>query len=135
MSNIEKVQQMYAAFGRGAIADLQSRLSESVSWEYGVASTDVPWLQPHRGRADVAKFFEAVSLLQVSNFEPKVFFETGNIVMVLVDEDITVTATGIRILEEDQVHIWHFDDRGYVVRYRQRVDTHLHWSAYHGRST
>jgi len=77
----------------------------------------------------------APSALQVSKFEPKVFFETGNIVMVLVDEDITVTATGIRIYEEDQVHIWHFDDRGYVVRYRQRVDTHLHWSAYHGRST
>ncbi len=129
MSNIETIQQLYADVGRGDIAAILSRLSEAVEFDYGLTSTDVPWLQPRRGRAEITKFFEAFDALQINSLKPKIFFETGLIVLVLVDEDMTVKSTGKRVVEEDQVHIWHFDVEGQIVRHRARVDTYLHWSA------
>ena len=133
MSNIEAVQHVYSAFGRGDIPDILRRVSETVEWENTGEATDVPWLLPRRGRAGVSEFFGALALLQVNAFEPKTFLEAGDRVVVLVDEDITVRATGRRLRETDQVHLWSFDAGGAIVRHRQRLDTYLHWAAYHDR--
>ena len=57
MSNVETVRQIYAALGRGDIPAILERLSDSVEWEYGVNSTNVPWLQPGRSQAYVGEFF------------------------------------------------------------------------------
>jgi hypothetical protein len=35
-------------------------------------------------------------------------------------------------VEEDEVHIWHFDEQGRVVRFRHRLDTLLHKEALEG---
>jgi ketosteroid isomerase-like protein len=123
---------MYQAFGRGDIPAILERLAENVEWEYGVNSTDVPWLQPRRGRSQVAGFFEALGAIEFHKFEPKALLESGSTVVALVDLDATVRNTARRVVEEDEVHIWHFDDRGKVSRFRHRVDTHQHWAAYKG---
>lgn len=52
--------------------------------------------------------------------------------MALIDLDATVRATGRRVVEEDEVHIWHFNDAGFVQRFRHRADTHLHHLAWQG---
>lgn len=132
MSNTKQVQEMYAAFGRGDLPAILSKLAERVEWEYGVNSTDVPWLQPRRGRAEVAKFFEALGAFAISKFQPKTFLESGKIVVVLIDFEATVKETGRKIVEEDEVHIWHFDDQGQVIRFRHRADTHQQWMALKG---
>jgi ketosteroid isomerase-like protein len=123
---------MYEAFGRGDIPAILAALAEDVEWEYGVNSTDVPWLQPRRGRAAVAGFFEALGAIDFHSFRPKALLESGPTVVSLIDLDATVRATGRKVVELDEVHIWHFDEAGRVVRFRHRADTHLHWEAYHG---
>ena len=50
----------------------------------------------------------------------------------LLPVEATVYATGRRISEADQVHIWHFDDAGRVARFRHRADTYQQHLAFHG---
>ena len=129
MSNIETVQSIYAAFGRGDVEAILGRLSESVEWEYGTPSTDVPWLQPRTGRAGAAEFFGTLRALEFRRFDVKLVAESGSTVIALVDLEAVVTATGKTFVEEDEAHIWHFGADGMVSRFRHRVDTHLQWLA------
>ena len=132
MAHADTVRQLYDFFGRGDIPSILAALAEDVEWEYGGVSTDVPWLQPRRGRAAVAGFFEALGAIDFHSFTPKAVLESGGVVVSLIDLDATVRATGRRVVELDEVHIWHFDGAGRVVRFRHRADTHLHWQAFHG---
>ena len=133
MTNIGTVQQIYEAFGRGDVPAILERLADDVDWEYGGDSTDVPWLQPRRGRPQVAGFFQALAAVDIQRFQPTTFLESGNVVVVLIQLDAVVRATGRSVAEEDEVHIWHFDDAGRVSRFRHRADTHRHWQAYKGQ--
>ncbi|MEW6754503.1 MAG: nuclear transport factor 2 family protein [Candidatus Latescibacterota bacterium] len=133
MTNVERVQQIYAAFGRGDIPAILAHLADGVEWEYGVNSTSVPWLQPRRGRTAVPLFFEALGGLEIRVFQPTCILDGGSVVVCLVDAEFTVKATGAAIVEEDEVHVWHFDPQGRVTRFRHRVDTHQHWAAYTGQ--
>ena len=131
----EVIREIYAAFARHDVPRFLARLAAEVEWEYGVTSTDVPWLQPRRGRNRVPSFLDTLaSLLEIHRFEPKAFFTQGPLVLVLVDLEVTVKATGERIIEEDEVHIWQLDAQGHVSRFRHRADTHQHWLALHGRA-
>lgn len=124
MANFDTVQ--------GDIPAILEHLAPSVEWEYGANSTDVPWLQPRRGPAEVRQFFESVAALEIHKFHPKAFLESNNVVVVLADFEATVRATGRRIVEEDEVHVWYFDSAGRVGRFRHVVDTHQHLTAYKG---
>jgi hypothetical protein len=133
VTQIETVQEIYAAFGRGDIPRILSLVSDDVEWEYGVNSTDVPWLQPRRGRAGAAAFFQSLAGFDIQRFGVDNLCEAGKTVIALVHLEAVVRATGRRVIEEDEVHIWHFDDAGTIVRFRHRVDTHQHWAAFHGK--
>ena len=63
----------------------------------------VPWLKPRRGRAAVGGFFESLAGLE---------FHKPNIVVVLVDVDVTVKTSGRRFSEDDEIHLWRFDAQG-----------------------
>jgi len=133
MPNADTVREIYAAFGRGDISTILGHLAPSVEWEYGFSAIDVPWLQPRRGPAEVRQFFEGALLpLEIHKFHPKAFLESGNTVVVLADFEAMVKATGRRIVEEDEVHVWHFDPAGRVTRFRHVLDTHQHLLAYKG---
>ena len=133
MPNADTVQEIYGAFGRADISAILARLASSVEWEYGFNAIDVPWLQRRRGPEEVRAFFdEAVGALEIHKFHPKAFLESGNVVVVLADFEATVRATGRRIAEEDEVHIWYFDPAGCVTRFRHVLDTHQHLMAYKG---
>ncbi len=133
MGHVDTVQQIYQAFGRGDISTILEQLADEIEWEYGVHSTNVPWLQPRRGRSQVAEFFQALAGLEIQKFEPKQFFESGNIVVALIDLEARVRSSGRKIVEEDEVHIWQFDSRGQVARFRHRVDTYQQWAAFNNR--
>lgn len=126
MSNLSTVQEIYEAFGRGDVPAILSRLAESVEWEYGATSLDVPWLQARQGREGAAAFFSSLAGLEFSKFTPKTFLEGPGVVVVLLDVEFRVKATGKSVAEEDQVHLWNFNERGEVSRFRHRVDTRKH---------
>lgn len=129
MSNIQTVRSIYEAFGRGDIPAILGHLAEDVTWEYDKAEAGIPWLAPRRGRAEVHKFFEALGAVDFQRFQPKMQFENGNTVVSLNDVTFTVKATGKRVDEVDEVHIWYFDANGKVVRFCHKTDTLQHWSA------
>ena len=133
MSHVQTVREMYAAFGRGDVPAILAHLADNVEWEYAGASTDVPWLQPRRGRAQVAEFFQALTLMDIHQFQPKALLEGDGLVVALFALEATVKATGRRIVEDDEVHIWYFGADGKVTRFRHRVDSYQQWAAYAGK--
>ena len=131
MSNIQTVQNIYAAFGRGDIPAILECLEENVIWEYEKADSEIPWLEPRRGRTEVAKFFEALLAVEFQKFQPKHLLESGDIVVSLNDVAFVVKTTGKAVMEEDEIHVWHFDAKGQVVKFCHKTDTHQHWLALH----
>ncbi|HEX2136163.1 MAG TPA: nuclear transport factor 2 family protein [Microvirga sp.] len=128
MSNIDVVRSAYESFKRGDIPAILDLLAEDVEWQYGPISTDVPWLQHHRGRDEVRRFFEALTGLDFHQLDTKTFLGSGDLVVALLDVRATVKATGREIVERDLPHIFYFRD-GKVVRYRQGADTHQQYQA------
>ena len=128
MSNIDTVKQIYESFGRQDVPAILSKLADNVEWEYGNGQA-VPWLQEIKGRDAVPSFFEALGVLDISLFQPKLYFETENIVIAVTDVQWTHKDTGKFVDNQDEIHIWHFNPEGQVAKYGHRVDTHSHWLA------
>jgi ketosteroid isomerase-like protein len=131
--HVTTVQQIYAAFGRGDVPFILALLADDVEWEYATFPNPVPWLQPLRGRDQVPRFFQTLAeMIEFHGFVPKLVVGEGPTVVGLVDLDATVRSTGKRVVEVDEVHIWHFDDAGRVARFRHRADTRQHAMALEG---
>jgi uncharacterized protein len=133
LSNIPTVRGIYEAFGRGDVPAILATLADDVDWEYGGTATDVPWLQPRRGPAQVVGFFESLAAIEFKQLTATTLLESGSVVVVLLQLEAVVKATGVTVTEADEVHIWHFDAAGKVARFRHRVDTLQHHRAYHGQ--
>jgi ketosteroid isomerase-like protein len=137
MSNIGTVQAMYEAFGQGDIPAILDQISDDVDWEaWPVDNTGqtagVPWLLPRRGRDGVMEFFQAVqSNLEFHSFEPQNLLEGGDQVAATIRFDATVKPTGERV-QDEEVHLWTFDDDGKVTGMRHFVDTAKHIKAAQG---
>ena len=130
MAYIGTVQKIYEALGKGDVPAILSHMSDDVEWEYGGDSTGLPWLQLRRGPVQVAGFFQDLgAALDVQRFQPTTFLESANVVVALIELEFVVRATGRRVVEEDEVHIFHFDDMGKVRRFRHRMDTYRAWLA------
>ena len=83
--NTQVVQEAYAAFGRGDIQTLLSKLADDIVWMgvYG-AGSHVPTAGERRGKAAVGEFFKQVAEnVNFSRFEPKEFIATGDKVVAL----------------------------------------------------
>jgi ketosteroid isomerase-like protein len=130
MSNLQTVQAIYAAFGRGDIPAILAHLHENIEWEYGLSDVGVPWLKKFSHRTEVPGFFDALGALEIIRFEPRTLLENGLTVVALLDVEFSVKDTGRSITEEDEVHVWHFDPQGLAIRFCHKLDTHQHWLAY-----
>jgi hypothetical protein len=119
-------QDIYAAFGRADIPAILQRLAPEVEWEYGATDNAAPWLQKRSRRDGAGAFFASLAGIEIHRFAVKTVLGNGPTVVALVDIEFTVRATGRRVVEEDEVHVWHFDADGRVSRFRHRVDTHAH---------
>jgi uncharacterized protein len=133
VSNVESVQAIYAAFGRGDVPAILDALGEDVAWEQWAggspaAEAGIGYLSPRAGRAAVGEFFNALGVLEFNAFEPMAFLEGQNQVAAVIHLDVTVKATGRRF-EDDEVHLWTFDESGRVTRFRHFVDTAKHLAA------
>ncbi len=132
MSNIQTVQEMYAAFGRGDIPGILARLSADVAWDPYAIEYGIPWLKARKGIGEIPAFFESLGGLEFQRFEPKTLLESGNTVVSILAITVVVKATGRTIAEEDEVHIWQFDDAGKVIQFAHKTDTHQTWLALQG---
>lgn len=128
--NVAAVQRIYTAFGRGDIPAILEHVAADVAWDYGLEHTGVPWLQERNGRAGVAAFFDSLAGFQIQRFEIKAILGQGPLVLALVEVEAVVARTGRKVADPAEVHVWHFDERGKVRRFRHAVDTLQHSRAF-----
>jgi len=115
--NIETIQQLYAAFGRGDIAFILDFLTDDVAWNSHLAK-DVPWGGDMSGKSNVPTFFETIySTVDVLGFDPKEFVAQGNTVVSTGTFAAAVKQTG-KTGHTPWVFIWKFRD-GKICSYEQ----------------
>jgi ketosteroid isomerase-like protein len=129
MDQLQTVQQIYQAFGRGDVPAILEHFVDDIEWEHDAMDHGIPWLVPGRGKAHVLSFFEAIGRdLDISGFEVQSLLSGQNQVVAIVRIEATVRPTGKRF-GDLELHLWTFDARGKVVKFRHVVDTHQHWAA------
>lgn len=130
--NIDTVQSIYAAFGRGDIPAIIEALHPDAELEYGSDRGDiVPWLTPGVGRDHFARFFRVVAdNLEFTRFQPLAVTAQGPWVLALISLEARVKKTGRTLTEVGEVHVWHFDAQGRVDKMRHAADTLQHARAY-----
>jgi len=115
MSNVTTVQELYAAFGRGDVPGILSRLADDVVWESeGPASDSLSGIR--HGKAETVGFFEAIGK---DHGNPKLtiseYIDAGDNVITIGRYTATMNSTG-RIFESPTCHVWKFRN-GKVVKY------------------
>lgn len=122
MSNVQTVQSIYEAFGRGDIPAIIDRLADDVAWEQGAADWGIPWLTPGTGKDHVLAFFGHVAGFEFTRFEIEAICDGGAIVMVLIDVAATVPPGGS--FAGPEAHVWRFGTDGKVKAFNHLLDTH-----------
>jgi ketosteroid isomerase-like protein len=119
--NVETVQAIYEAFGRGDVATILDKLDDAVEWETAVPVSEVPWLQSCRGKTSIVGFFESMAPLQILRFQPHTMFDGGDKVFVLITFEATYK--GNRYSFPNNGHLWQFNSAGKVIKYDHVKDT------------
>src|SRR5882757_7177428 len=71
-ANVQLIQTVYEAFGRGDVPFIASRVRPEARWDFNVTRSDVPWHVPVSGPAEVPKFLAAfVGNVELEAFEPR----------------------------------------------------------------
>ncbi len=120
--NVQVVQRIYAAFGRGDIPAVLSMLSEGVDWWFHGPAT-LPFGGRRRGREQVEQFFKALAeSVEVDEFGPQgEFIAQNDTVVVLGHERVRAQSTQ-GAWETDWVHVWTLRD-GEIVQLHEFSDT------------
>jgi ketosteroid isomerase-like protein len=129
MSNLATTQAIYAAFGRGDIPGLLEYISDDMRWEdwadHHGQKAGVFYMQPRRGKAGVGEFFASMAGLEMRDFQIQGFMDGGQHVGVICEIEYTIKATG-KVLRDQEIHLWSYDDGGKAIRLRHYVDTAKH---------
>ena len=131
--NVRIVKEMYSAFDRGDIPAIIDKLADDVEFCINSIVTDVPWYGIHKGPAAVRdRFFGSIAKeADVRVFERKDFIASGNQVVVTWHGEYTLKRNGKKVLQEG-AHLWTFNPKGKVSRYRGFVDTAADQAAWRG---
>ncbi|MFW3173022.1 nuclear transport factor 2 family protein [Geodermatophilus sp. CPCC 206100] len=129
--NAATVARLYEAFGRGDVPTILAALADDVRWEDWADNhaqrAGVAHLAPRRGPEDVAGFFELLRGWTVERFEVLDLIGTGRQVVAEVSASFRTPGGGR--LEDEELHLWTFDDAGRVTRLRHYADTAKHIAA------
>lgn len=121
-ANAQKVQALYAAFGRGDIDTILANVSDEVTWGTETEATEVPWYPIRRGREQVADFFATLAReVEFTKFNPYQFVGAGDDVLVQLDIDYKLRKNG-RSASIGAVHRFTMRD-GVVQKFRTFEDT------------
>lgn len=130
MTNVESIQALYDAFGRGDVAAILDQLADDVEWDQDAPAYGVPIYEPGVGKDHVRRFFEAVQAdLEFVRFEPTNFLSGGDQVAVPIKLEAKVKPTG-KVLEALEIHLWTFGADGKVRRFFHCIDRHAVVLAY-----
>jgi hypothetical protein len=122
-ANKQTILDVYAAFGRGDVAFITSRVTDGTRWDFSVEPSDVPWHAPVGSKADLPSFFRAMAEhVDFEAFEPRAFVVAGRDVVAKVRVAYRVKRSGRRV-DEEQVQWWSFDDGGRIASLRHYEDT------------
>ena len=133
MSNadVSLIQSLYAAFGRGEIANIIAALAPDVTWEVVGRPSDHPLLGKRKAPAGVQEFFDTLAKVQdASDFSPQEFYASGDKVFVLGRYRWKLRITG-RSVDCDFIHIFTMKN-GKVAQFREFTDTAQFAEAYRG---
>jgi uncharacterized protein len=120
-SNVQVVQDAYAAFGRGDIQGILDRCSEDIDWRTFGPDT-IRETKPRRGKQEVQQFFGEVNAdWDFTTFEPGQYIAQGDHVICLGRYTGTSKATGRSFTAEWAMHFQLRD--GKVTRFREYTDT------------
>jgi ketosteroid isomerase-like protein len=131
MSNLQTVQELYEAFGRGDIPAMLERLAEDVQWESWADNSSqragVPWFEERRGREGVAEFFAMVGGWEIREFSVLALMEgPGKVAAEIVMDAVPAGGEHFR---DEEMHLWDFNDEGLITRLRHYTDTAKHMRA------
>jgi ketosteroid isomerase-like protein len=116
-ANVERIQDIYAAFGRGDVGHIVGQLSDDVRWVTHL-EPEVPWSGDFSGKASVPRFFEAIfGSVDVLSFTPREFVAQGDTVVSLGEFGCRVRATGKQALTP-WVFVWKLRE-GRIASYEQ----------------
>ncbi len=120
-SNLEIVQGLFAAFGKGDLPTVLSALAPEVEWRVS-GPGEVPYAGTRRGRDQVRHFFEELGrAVEFQRFEPQAYISEGDTVVVPGQEKLQVRATR-RTIENAWVMVFTLR-RHQVVGFREFNDT------------
>lgn len=129
--NIQKLQQLYAAFGRGDINMILKNVTDDISWGTETTANEVPWYPIRHGREGVGDFFATLGReVDFTNFAPSQFAGGGDVVYAHVDLAYKFKKNG-REAASSSVHEFTFRD-GRISRFRAFEDTATVRDAWNG---
>jgi ketosteroid isomerase-like protein len=122
-ANIEVVQSLYAAYGRGDMAGVLALVADDVTWGIdSIAAGEVAPYGIQRGKAAVEAFFAAwAASADFHVFDPHDFVSVGNGVHNMLAYELTVKSTGKRLKNLSPQH-WTVSD-GKITQWRGYEDT------------
>ena len=120
--NVEAVQRLYAAYGRGDIDAVLAELADDVDWAAEAAGTAVPWWGSFHGKDEVPRFFKEIAAnVDISEFDVMSLTANGTDVVATVHWTFTVNATG-KTASMYMQHWFRFAD-GKIAFFRGSEDT------------
>jgi len=120
--NLERVQAIYGAFGRGDVSAVLGALDPEIVWS-NAGPADVDYFGTRRGREEVAEVFAILARdFDIHEFAPLQFFTADDHVAVLLSLRATINHTG-RAVEQELVHVWTLGNDGLVTRMRDIQDS------------
>ncbi len=131
MDNVQLVQSLYAAFGRGDINAIVAASDPDIAWYSNADPALLPYGGERRGVDGVKSFFrELASNVEFESFEPLEFFSGPDFVVVLGRTKARAKGTGARI-EDQWIHMFRIRN-GKVTEFRVFGDTHAAVQAHFG---
>ncbi len=130
-NNLAIVQAIYEAFGQGDIPKILTYIADDVKWESwadnSAQKAGVPWLKSQKGKEGVLAFFQVVGSMQFHSFQVLSIMDGGNKIAAELSLDVTLPS-GARF-QDEEMHLWIFNDQGKVTGLRHYADTHKHMAA------
>jgi ketosteroid isomerase-like protein len=121
-TNLDKIHNLYAAYGRGDVASALVDLADDVDWAAEASGDSVPWFGKYRGKAQVPEFFAAIaSNVDVTQFDVVGLASNDTDVIATIRWSYTVKATG-KTASMYMQHWWRFAD-GRIVFFRGSEDS------------
>jgi ketosteroid isomerase-like protein len=129
--NVQVVQQVYAALGKGDIPSVLNLLTDDVEWDMPFPKEIVPFGGKWQGREEVKKFFAVMhDNAEVQQFALQDYIAQNDKVVVIGHNKVLAKPVG-RAYENDFVAVWTVEN-GKVKQMRDFMDTAQAVAAFRG---